>query len=60
MGRQRGKAPLNAIQNVVASYIRDGHSQEEAERTAQEWQRRMDERKAAIAQRNLAKGAPLC
>lgn len=31
----------NAMRNVVASYVRDGHSQGHAVRKAQEWRERM-------------------
>ncbi len=54
-GRAMGKwdekrqAPPTPLQNVVASYVRDGLSQADAEQEAQKWQKRMERNRAAIA-----------
>lgn len=48
---ERRQSPPTTMQNVTASYVRDGFTKEEAEREAREWQSRMDQRKAAIAEK---------
>jgi hypothetical protein len=43
---ERRQQPPTAMQTVTASYIRDGYTKEEAEREAQKWQERVEQRRA--------------
>lgn len=48
---EKRQAPPSALRNVTASYVRDGLSQEDAEREAHEWQKRMNEQRAVLARK---------